>query len=140
MSSVMKDDELMELVFEMGDEHCELTYNNINHFVFIISMSSIQTQHKQTKRTIFITAEGLTATPSKYFGSSFHGDSLRRASSLTGSKVYRASAALLLLLLLLLPEGSLAEPSPAACADGLVPNPTSDDIIGYEYGARRMVW
>jgi hypothetical protein len=134
----MKDDELMELVFEMGDEHCELTYNNINHIVDIISMSSIQTQHKQTKRTIFITAEGLTATPSKYFGSSFHGDSLRRASSLTGSKVYRASAALLLLLLL--PEGSLAEPSPAACADGLVPNPTSDDIIGYEYGARRVVW
>ena len=43
--------------------------------------------------TIFITAEGLTATPLKYRGSSFHGFALRNSANFASSKVYRASAA-----------------------------------------------
>ena len=52
--------------------------------------------NKMIELTIFITAEGLTATPLKYRGSSFHGDALRSSSSLASSNVYRASAAAIL--------------------------------------------
>ena len=46
-----------------------------------------------TPLTIFITAEGLTATPLKYLGSSFHGFAERNSANFASSKVYRASAA-----------------------------------------------
>ena len=72
---------------------CQHIHANAHH------RSSKEAPHTTTKnsnyinRTIFITAEGLTATPLKYLGSFFHGDDFRNSSSLTASNVYRASAA-----------------------------------------------